>query len=129
MGHIVHGKKISLGGAGFAHLTMISSTQKPYNFTHRVNQLSFSTVSEAGTYTFQALDGHTSSGGGKSNYFQYFLNVVGINFVDEDKKYYNYAVTETNERSKSDDRSGLIFRYDFSPVLVQIKTQRQLSFL
>merc|ERR1711981_21820 len=89
--HIVHGKKISLGGGGFAHLTMISSNQRPYNFTHRVNQLSFSTIDEQGTYTIQALDGHTSQGGGKSNYLQYFLNVVGINFVDEGKKYYNYA--------------------------------------
>lgn len=123
--HIVHGKKISMGGMGFAHMTIITSDQKPYNFTHRVNQLSFSTVDNQEIYTVQALDGHVSQQG--ANYFQYFLNVVGVRFTDEAKKFYQFSVTETAENSKTDDRSGLIFRYDFSPILVQITTAGNMS--
>ena len=125
--HIVHGKKISMGGMGFAHMTIITADQKPYNFTHRVNQLSFSTVDNQDIYTVQALDGHVSQKG--ANYFQYFLNVVGVRFTDEKRKFYQFSITETAENSKTDDRSGLIFKYDFSPILVEISMKEDLSFV
>jgi len=119
--HIVHGKKISMGGGGFMSMTIISPNQKAYNFTHRINQLSFSTVDNSEIYTVQALDGHVS--GHLENYFQYFLNVVGVNFADEKRKFYQFSVTETKNVVADHERSGLIFKYDFSPVLVQIKTR------
>lgn len=125
--HIVHGKKISMGGMGFAHMTIIGADHKPYNFTHRINQLSFNTIDNQEIYTVQALDGYVSQKG--ANYFQYFLNVVGVRFTDERRqKFYQFSITETAEDSKTDDRSGLIFRYDFSPILVEISMKQALGF-
>ena len=88
--------------------------------------MSFSTVDNQEIYTVQALDGHVSQKG--ANYFQYFLNVVGVRFTDEKRKFYQFSVTETAEDSKTDDRSGLIFRYDFSPILVEISMKKGLGF-
>merc|ERR1712061_594567 len=116
---------INMGGL-MVHMTVLGTRQKPFNFTHRINQLSFYSEDTDLSYTIQPLDGHLSNS--KSNYFTYFLEVVGVKFSDNPKeKWYQFSVTDTSHSSESNEKAGLVFKYDFSPVLVNIDPSSHYS--
>lgn len=153
--HIVEGKRIKIGGM-LGMMQISGFHQKRPDFSHRINQLRFSMVDENADlsheaknnldqlnkvldnldslyadpttkdYSLQALDAHISEKHG--GYYQYFLSVVGINFANNIKepKYYQYSMTESSESNDFSDHNGIIFKYDFSPILVEIE-QKQSS--
>lgn len=83
-------------------------------------------------YSLQALDAHVSNDHG--GLYNYFLSVVGIKFKNNQKdrkyakKYYQFSVTETDEKQDGGhDHGGIMFKYDFSPILVEIENKNQTS--
>merc|ERR1719350_2199329 len=110
--HVVSGKKIAMAGGGMMHITIIGANQKPMNFSHRINQLSFSFPGNDDKYHIQALDAHRTHP--ENNHFQ-------------------YSVTETadNERQRSmfglGESEGIMFKYDFSSVLVEVERLENMA--
>jgi len=130
--HITSGKKIAMAGGGMMQITVIGMNQKPMNFSHRINQLSFSFPGNEHHYHVQPLDGHQANT--EMNHFQYFLNLVPVFLKSKGKKFYQYAVTETadNDRTRQffglGESEGIVFKYDFSAVLVEIERLENMAF-
>jgi len=117
--HITSGKKIAMAGGGMMQITIIGMNQKPMNFSHRINQLSFSIPGNENHYHVQPLDGHQSNP--EMNHFQYFLNLVPVFLKNKRKKLYQYAVTETADNDRTRQIFGLGESHEsFSNMIFQL---------
>ena len=125
--HIFIGKTIA-HPMGHAHLSAFISPEK-YNFSHRIVNLSFGDKSSV----INSLEGEIALTEENEVTYQYFLRIVPTIFRTSRHKNtltYQYSVTRFHRVLPKGGRtghSGIIFRYDFDPVVVTVK-EREKSF-
>lgn len=123
--HITAGKHLP-HPAGHAHISMFLRDED-YNFSHRIEGLSFG---EPHNGLFDPLEGDEKTAPTNFHIYQYYIKVVPTEiFIDGDKiSTYQYSVTEQdrpiNHGKGSHGVSGIYFKYDVSPIKVQVKKER-----
>ncbi|KAI6652257.1 Endoplasmic reticulum-Golgi intermediate compartment protein 2-like [Oopsacas minuta] len=125
--HIFIGKAIA-HPMGHSHLNAFIDKQA-YNFSHRINSLAFGDKSSV----VNPLETEIVIAEEKEMIFQYFLRVVPTIFRTSrytTTRAYQYSVTQLHRvitPGKRQAHSGIIFKYEFDPVVVTIR-EREKSF-
>lgn len=125
--HIYIGKTID-HPMGHSHLNAFID-KKFYNFSHRINNLAFGDKSNV----VNPLEAEIVLTEEKEITFQYFLRVVPTVFrtnKHSTSRAYQYSVTQLHRGvtpGKRQTHPGIIFKYEFDPVVVTIK-QKEKSF-
>lgn len=121
--HIIAGKPIHFMGGQHAHIGMLMDDTN-YNFSHRIDKLSFGDHAEG---IINPLDGDEMITPESSHLFQYFVKVVPT-IVDtrfSSVETYQYAVTERNRtidhHHGSHGMPGIFIKYDMAPLKVHVR--------
>lgn len=119
--HITAGKTIPLP-RGHAHLAVFMD-DKDYNFTHRINKLSFGDPAPG---IVHPLEGDEQLATKNHMTYQYFVTVVPtyVNTYSHRGSTFQYSVSEQNREISHEKNShgtpGIYFKYDVSALKVEV---------
>lgn len=122
--HITVGKSIP-HPRGHAHLAALVSHDS-YNFSHRIDHLSFGEVLPG---LISTLDGTEKIASDSNHMFQYFITIVPtkLNTYKVSAETHQYSVTERerviNHAAGSHGVSGIFMKYDISSLMVSVTEQ------
>ncbi|XP_067654341.1 endoplasmic reticulum-Golgi intermediate compartment protein 2-like [Haliotis asinina] len=125
--HITAGKSVPMIPRGHAHIAIMLS-ERDYNFSHRIDHLSFG---EPVTGVIYPLDGELQSTKSHFHTFQYYIQVVPTEvrtyLVNENT--YQFAVSQ---RSRKIDHSkgshgvpGIFVKYDLSSLMIRVREEHK----
>ncbi|KAK4876076.1 hypothetical protein RN001_012498 [Aquatica leii] len=123
--HITAGKSLNLP-RGHIHISAFMSDNE-YNFTHRINKLSFG---EPSAGIIHPLEGDEQVTNSSSMLFQYFIEVVPTSIKTQlsTKETYQYSVKELSRpidhMKGSHGMPGIFFKYDVSALKVTVRQER-----
>lgn len=120
--HIIAGKSLPIRG-GHAHLSFVGNHLR-YNFSHRINHLSFGDMKVG---FINVLDGDEFITDDSGAVFNYYLNAVSTKISSRriSTDTYQFSVSEqtrvVDHSSGSHGMPGIFFKYTFSPIAVNIE--------
>ncbi|XP_046379689.2 endoplasmic reticulum-Golgi intermediate compartment protein 2-like isoform X2 [Haliotis cracherodii] len=125
--HITAGKSVPMIPRGHAHIAIMLS-ERDYNFSHRIDHLSFG---EPVSGVIYPLDGELQSTKAHFHTFQYYIQVVPTEvrtyLVNENT--YQFAVSQ---RSRQIDHSkgshgvpGIFVKYDLSSLMIRVREEHK----
>ncbi|KAB0795474.1 hypothetical protein PPYR_12313 [Photinus pyralis] len=123
--HITAGKSLNLP-RGHIHISAFMS-DSDYNFTHRINKLSFGDPSPG---IIHPLEGDEQVANSSSVLYQYFIDIVptSVNTYLSTVETYQYSVKELSrpiDHGKgSHGMPGIFFKYDVSALKVTVRQER-----
>ncbi|KAK4306375.1 hypothetical protein Pmani_021794 [Petrolisthes manimaculis] len=124
--HITAGKSIPLP-RGHAHLAFLMD-QSDYNFTHRINKLSFGDPAPGIVHPLEGDEAITTK---NLMSYQYFLSVVPtyVNTYSHRGSSFQYSVAEQEREIAHDKDShgnpGIYFKYDVSALKVEVREHHE----
>ncbi|XP_044729124.1 endoplasmic reticulum-Golgi intermediate compartment protein 2 [Chrysoperla carnea] len=127
--HITAGKSLILP-RGHIHINTFFQEDN-YNFTHRINRLSFGDQSPGILHPLEGDEKFASEG---MMLYQYFIEVVPTSVQTFFKQYntYQYSVKEhtrpVDHEKGSHGIPGIFFKYDISPLKVTVRQERDNIF-
>ncbi|XP_063728050.1 endoplasmic reticulum-Golgi intermediate compartment protein 2-like [Symsagittifera roscoffensis] len=126
--HIISGKQINLGIGGSFHAHIQMPGAGKYNFSHRIDHLSFGAVKVP---MIGALDSELKITEHENQEYQYRMTVVpvGIETFKNKITTYRFSVTEKEKiidhSHGTHGQSGIFFKYDFASLKIIAKEKRK----
>ena len=119
--HITSGRSIP-HPQGHAHINLAVPSNL-LNYSHRIDHFSFGPPVPG---VVNPLDVTLKISPDKQHMFQYYLRIVPTKFktLTHSLDTYQYAVTERNRTKGGHGLPGLFFKYDLTPMVVQITERR-----